>query len=80
MLCPAEGQEGEFLAMQEDDPTLLDSDASADGIIQCLRMLADEAADLRLASTLKALREAIDVCQSERSTSGQGVAVLPRLH
>jgi hypothetical protein len=68
--------------MQEDDPTLLDSDASADGILQCLRMLADEAADLRLASTLKALRDAIDVCQSERLTGGisMGIAAQARMH
>lgn len=68
--------------MQEDDPTLLDSEASADGILQCLRMLADEAADLRLASTLKALREAINVCQSERLAVGlaMDVAAQPRMH
>lgn len=52
--------------MHDDDPALIDQDASATGILQCLRMLADEAADLRLAGTLRALREAIAICQSER--------------
>ena len=33
--------------------------------MQCLRMLAEEAASLRLARTLAALREAIDVCAAE---------------
>ena len=68
--------------MHEDDPTLLATEASADGILQCLHMLAAEAADLRLASTLQALRDAIAVCQSERAEGGLAmhVNILPRLH
>ena len=38
---------------------------SADGILKCLRMLADEAASLQLASTADALRTAIAVCAAE---------------
>ena len=52
--------------MHDDNSTLTDSDASASGILHCLRMLAEEAADLRLAGTLRALREAIAICQTER--------------
>lgn len=55
--------------MHDDDPALNDTEASAIGILQCLRMLADEAADLRLAGTLRALREAIAVCQTERTAT-----------
>lgn len=68
--------------MHEDDPALLATDASADGILQCLHMLAEEAADLRLASTLQALRDAIAVCQSERAEGGMAMRMelLPRLH
>lgn len=42
-----------------------DAAASADGILRCLRMLADEAATLHLAATLDALRTAIAVCAAE---------------
>ncbi len=38
---------------------------SADGILQCLRMLADEAASLQLCATLDALRTAMAVCAAE---------------
>lgn len=51
--------------MHDDDPTIIDPRSSATGILHCLRMLAEEAADLRLAETLRALHEAIAVCQSE---------------
>ncbi len=54
-------------------PTTLAAIPNADylGILRastetCLRMLADEAAELHLDDTLRALREAIEVCQSER--------------
>jgi hypothetical protein len=39
--------------------------ASANGIVQCLRMLADEAASLRMTQTLKALRDALEICRAE---------------
>ncbi len=41
-------------------------EATATGILQCLRMLAEEAASLHLTRTLVALRNAIDACASER--------------
>jgi len=76
-----------MLAMQDDDPAILDTEASASGILQCLRMLAEEAADLRLQGTLRALHEAIAICQTERLPAAGGTAavdvILPagtRLH
>ena len=51
--------------MAEDDPFASECEADAGGIMQCLRMLAEEAANLRLSRTLAALREAIDVCAAE---------------
>jgi hypothetical protein len=42
-----------------------DDEPSARGIEQCLRMLADEAATLRLGRTLAALRAAIAICAAE---------------
>lgn len=38
---------------------------SAEGILECLRMLAQEASALRLADTVEALRTAIAVCAAE---------------
>ncbi len=52
--------------MGNDDLDLNGLSSSATGILECLRMLADEAAELQLDDTLRALREAIEVCQSER--------------
>jgi hypothetical protein len=55
--------------MNDDDVFSLDSDsdcdATATGIISCLRMLADEAASLKLARTITALRETIEICAAE---------------
>jgi len=51
--------------MIEDDLFTSECEANASGIMQCLRMLAEEAASLRLSRTLAALREAIDVCAAE---------------
>lgn len=42
-------------------------DASPGGIAECLRMLADEAASLRLVRTLMALLETAEICQIEAS-------------
>jgi hypothetical protein len=49
--------------------TLTSSDCSADagGIVACLRMLMEEAADLGMADTLHALRDAILACEAEQS-------------
>ncbi len=42
-------------------------DASPSGIAECLRMLAEEAASLRLVRTLMALLETMEICQVEAS-------------
>jgi len=42
-----------------------ESDPTARGIVQCLRMLAEEAASLGMARTLDALETAIRVCAAE---------------
>jgi hypothetical protein len=42
-----------------------ETDPTASGIVQCLRMLADEAASLRMGRTLAALCAAIDACAAE---------------
>lgn len=49
--------------MHDDDS--LTCEATATGILQCLRMLAEEAASLQLTRTLSALREAIRTCADE---------------
>jgi len=51
--------------MTDDDPFISECEANAKGIMQCLRMLAEEAAHLHLSRTLAALREAISVCAAE---------------
>ena len=45
-----------------DDDTV---SATAQGLVQCLRMLAGEAASLNLLQTFAALEEALETCQSE---------------
>lgn len=42
-----------------------DCTATADGIVQCLQMLAEEAAGLHLARTLAAIQKALQVCHEE---------------
>ena len=54
--------------MNEEDS--LSCDATATGILQCLRMLAEEAASLHLTRTLTALRDAIETCVAERIEPG----------
>ncbi len=39
--------------------------ATPNGLMQCLRMLVDEAALLQLPHTMCALKEALEACQSE---------------
>lgn len=43
--------------------------ATARGIVQCLRMLAEEASTLNLTSTVRALWSAIGICEHESSAS-----------
>ncbi len=45
-------------------------EATPRGLMQCLRMLLDEAALLRLPNTLCALQDALEACRSE--TQGRG--------
>ncbi len=60
----------------EDDSSFLDfadafetdSEPTARGIIQCLRMLAEESSLLRLPRTLAALHAAISACSDEGGT------------
>jgi hypothetical protein len=47
------------------DPGQSEYEADARGIMQCLRMLTEEAAGLRLAGTCEALRRAIEICALE---------------
>lgn len=49
------------------DKNLPAADASPSGIADCLRMLVDEAASLRLVRTLMALLETLEICQIEAS-------------
>jgi hypothetical protein len=57
--------------MDEDDLCASTCEADATGILHCLRMLAEEAASLRLTRTLAALRQALDVCAAEKVLDGQ---------
>jgi hypothetical protein len=54
--------------------------ASAEGILHCLRMLAEEAAALRLSRTQLAIQEALETCLMEGAgtdpASGAGLARL----
>jgi hypothetical protein len=54
-------EDSDFLGL----PGEMDSHPTGQGIVQCLRMLVDEAAELRLGRTLAALRTAIEVCAAE---------------
>ncbi len=46
-------------------PEPSEHEADPRGIMQCLRMLTEEAATLGLGRTCEALREALDVCAAE---------------
>lgn len=52
--------------MQDEEFLATDLVASATGILECLRMLADEATELQLDDTLRALQRAIAACELER--------------
>jgi hypothetical protein len=51
--------------MVDEDQFPPQGDHAAKSIVQCLRMLAEEAAGLRLSRTLAALQAAIDTCVAE---------------
>ena len=53
--------------MPHDDPPPSDRPGAADGILHCLRMLAEEADNFRLFRTHAALRKAIRACQTDQS-------------
>lgn len=48
------------------------------GLLRCLRMLADEASELRLTRTLAALQQAMETCRVE--LVGQGRPMSRALH
>ena len=52
-------------------------DATARGIIQCLRMLAEEAASLGMPETLAALYSALETCRTESDVTVQDPAQVP---
>ncbi len=55
-----------------DDDVEIECAATRTGIVQCLRMLAEEAAVLNLSRTLLAIHEALETCEREGSeASGQ---------
>jgi hypothetical protein len=56
------------LAASDEAPAEVDT--TARGIIQCLRMLAEEAGALRLPETLVALQAALETCRAESVLSG----------
>ncbi len=45
-------------------------EATPSGLMQCLRMLVDEAALLRLPHTMCALQDAVEACRSEAQGHG----------
>lgn len=51
--------------------------ATPTGILLCLRMLAEEAAEMNLGDTLAALRTAIQACEAERSLLAAMRGVVP---
>ena len=59
------------------DDNLPTTDASPSGIAECLGMLADEAASLRLVRTFLALLETVEICRAEVSTAAS-IAVLAK--
>jgi hypothetical protein len=59
------------------DDNLPITDASPSGIAECLGMLADEAASLRLVRTFLALLETLEICRAEASAAAP-VSVLAK--
>jgi len=61
----------------------LDMQASAFGIVQCLRSLASEASSLHMLRTLSAIEDALEAAASESGVDQVGDVCLPagaRLH
>ncbi len=58
--------------------------ASANGLLHCLRFLAQEAASLNLLRTLTAIEDALETALYESGTDlrrdGQGMSPVPLLH
>jgi hypothetical protein len=65
------------LAMLTDEEAV---PASAHGILQCLRLLAEEAATLNLRRTLSAIQGALETVVDESSASGAYGVPKPVLH
>jgi len=57
-----------------DDEGEIECAATPTGIVQCLRMLAEEAAVLNLSRTLLAIKEALETCEREGSAAGPPAA------
>lgn len=57
--------------MIDDDGS--DCMATANGILQCLGMLAEEAASLNLSRTMMAIREAVLTCRAEGDVALAGL-------
>lgn len=56
--------------------------ATAQGLVQCLRMLTDEAASLNLLHTFAALQDALATCQLEMvsgAESGADASLIPTM-
>lgn len=53
--------------------------ASPNGLLQCLRMLSEEAASLRLTRTFAALQEAATICRAEAEMALAGIETGARL-
>ena len=58
-----------------DRPTT--AEASPTGIAECLRMLADEAASLRLVRTVLALLETVEICRLEAQAIPSAMPEVP---
>jgi hypothetical protein len=52
------------------------SDPAADGVLHCLRLLAEEAAGLGLARTHVAICQVLQICEAERSPPWSDAAPL----
>jgi len=61
----------DFFDAPDFDAPDADGDPTATGIVQCLKMLAEEAASLGMARTLDALQATIKVCATEGQTADE---------
>jgi hypothetical protein len=53
--------------MVDDDLPEADRHLTAESVLRCLTMLADEAVNLNLPRTMHALRKAVRACQAEQA-------------